>query len=466
MTWTENQNGRPSGGPMEEHGSATPRKGSIRSPKTRTGRFGKGWSNLWNAKMYKIYRDSFDHDYGQGGKSKAEGRTLAVMILTLLTMGMEISTGLFSHSMALLADGIHMGGHALALGLTFLGYYFTRKYAGDKRFTFGSGKITELIAFTSAILLMVSTLFIAYESVARLMNPKKIEAGTALLVAVVGLVVNLLSAWILGGGLEKIEGKLKSDRNGKNAKADGGAQGASTADGEAEPSHYDVHYGIKDPDKGVESFEEHSHVHSHMHAHLKKEYSPDGEAPNHDNHIDPSMIKKGEEDKYIVHSHVHAHAHAHEVGSHGLLEDEETDNNLKGAILHVLSDAATSVAAILGLMAAGMWRIYWFDALIALFASFLIAKWSISLMKETGGMLLDADRNIELENTVRDILSREPGTEVVDLHIWPVGQGAWTMTAALWHEGDLTPMDFKRKLEKVEGLYHPIIEVQKKEKAP
>ena len=127
----------------------------------------------------------------------SERRVLWVVVLTLFTMAAEISAGILFGSMALLADGWHMGTHAAALGITALAYHFARKHAQDRRFTFGTGKIGVLGGYSSAIVLAVVALLMAVESLERLFHPQSIRFNEALIVAVLGLVVNLVSALIL-----------------------------------------------------------------------------------------------------------------------------------------------------------------------------------------------------------------------------------------------------------------------------
>ena len=125
--------------------------------------------------------------------------TWRVAILTAVMMVGEIIAGLLFNSMALLADGWHMSTHALAIGLTGLAYLLSRRLANDERFTFGTWKIEILSSFTSALLLGVVALAMIVESAARLMHPVNISFDEALWVAVGGLVVNLISAWLLAG---------------------------------------------------------------------------------------------------------------------------------------------------------------------------------------------------------------------------------------------------------------------------
>ncbi|MBR9980923.1 MAG: CDF family Co(II)/Ni(II) efflux transporter DmeF [Desulfatitalea sp.] len=145
---------------------------------------------------YSLHKWSHAHDFALHDPAN-ERRVLLVVGLTLLTMVVEIAAGMAYGSMALLADGWHMGTHAAALGITAAAYYFARKHARNRRFTFGTGKISVLGGFTSAVVLAVVALLIAVESVRRLFHPQPIHFNEALVVAVIGLIVNLVSALLL-----------------------------------------------------------------------------------------------------------------------------------------------------------------------------------------------------------------------------------------------------------------------------
>jgi cation diffusion facilitator family transporter len=126
-----------------------------------------------------------------------ERRTRFVVALTAAMMVGEIAAGWAFGSMALLADGWHMATHAAALGIASLAYLFARRQAGNAHFTFGTGKFGDLAAFASAIILALIAVQIAYESVVRMFRPVPIVYGEAIAIAVLGLGVNLVSAWLL-----------------------------------------------------------------------------------------------------------------------------------------------------------------------------------------------------------------------------------------------------------------------------
>ena len=139
-----------------------------------------------------------DHTFGQNHKRSGESRTLIVVGLTLAMMVWEITAGVIYGSMALLADGLHMGSHAVALGIAAFAYAYARKQATSDRFSFGTGKVNALGGFTGAILLAVFALYMVIESVGRFIEPVEISFNGAIFVAFIGLVVNGISAWILG----------------------------------------------------------------------------------------------------------------------------------------------------------------------------------------------------------------------------------------------------------------------------
>ncbi|RDY67538.1 CDF family Co(II)/Ni(II) efflux transporter DmeF [Lysobacter soli] len=136
------------------------------------------------------------HAFDQGNPL-AERNTRRAMWLTLAMMVIEITGGWWFNSMAVLADGWHMSSHALALGLSAFAYACARRYAGDRRFAFGTWKIEILGGYTSAIALMGVAALMAFQSVERLFNPSAIHYEQAIAIAVVGLAVNLLCAWWL-----------------------------------------------------------------------------------------------------------------------------------------------------------------------------------------------------------------------------------------------------------------------------
>lgn len=140
------------------------------------------------------------HHVFSADKRAIEKSTLIVVIITFITMIAEILFGWLSHSMALLADGWHMGTHAFALGISLVAYVAARKFARDKSFTFGTWKIEILGAYTSAIVLGLVGLMMIYTSVERMIHPLGIYYNQALLVAVIGLAVNALCAVILNNG--------------------------------------------------------------------------------------------------------------------------------------------------------------------------------------------------------------------------------------------------------------------------
>lgn len=138
-----------------------------------------------------------DHTFAQHIQHKGERRTLIVLVLTLVTMVVEIGAGIAFGSIALLADGLHMGSHATALGINAFAYVYARRNADSPRFAFGTGKVNALGGYTGAILLAGFALTMAWEGFDRLLNPVPIIFNWAIAVAVIGLVVNAVSVLLL-----------------------------------------------------------------------------------------------------------------------------------------------------------------------------------------------------------------------------------------------------------------------------
>ena len=253
-------------------------------------------------------------------------RSILVLSISFTVMVVEILGGYAFNSMALLADGWHMGTHTIAIGITVLAYLYAKNKANDPSFAFGTWKVEILGAYTSALLLIFVGLTMGYESIERLFNPKTIDYGYAIATALIGLLVNALSALILGH-----------------------------------------------------------------------------------------------------HSHDHHHGHTHTVGhSHGRADNSdnksplETDLNLKAAYIHVITDAITSLLAIIALIAGLLFDWNWMDPLMGIVGSILVLLWSRSLIKQTTSILIDSGAQDETSETLREKIKHlvTDISDIQDLRIW------------------------------------------------
>lgn len=155
------------------------------------------------ATRYELEELASDHNFLGAAHDRNARRTSWVVGLTAAMMVAEIAAGWITGSMALLADGFHMATHAGALGVAAGAYWFAKRHAANPRFTFGTGKVGDLAGFASALILGVFAVGIAAESLSRLVNPVLVDFGDAIVVAVLGLMVNLVSAAMLGHGHER-----------------------------------------------------------------------------------------------------------------------------------------------------------------------------------------------------------------------------------------------------------------------
>lgn len=142
------------------------------------------------------------HDHVFLGASHEENakRTLWVVLLTVVMMVGEIAAGYITGSMALLADGFHMATHAGALGIAAAAYAYAKRHATNSGFSFGTGKVGDLGGFASALILGLVALAVGAESIVRLFQPNEVQFSIAIGIAIVGLLVNIVSALLLGHG--------------------------------------------------------------------------------------------------------------------------------------------------------------------------------------------------------------------------------------------------------------------------
>lgn len=287
----------------------------------------------------------------------AKKNTLYATLLTFVTMIVEIFGGYYYNSMALLADGWHMSSHVLALGMAYMAYVMAGKYANDFRFNFGTYKMEVLGGYTSAILLLVVAFFMAFHSVERIFNPVSIAYKEAITIAIVGLIVNLVCAWL-----------LKDDH----------------------------------------------------------------------------------------HHHGHDHHHTHEHGHH-----PHHDMNLKAAYLHVLADALTSVLAIIALTGGMIYGFSWLDPLMGIVGSVLVFVWAISLIKQSGKILLDAEMDAPIVEEVIEVVNAlQQNIIIEDLHVWRVGKGKFSCILTLNSGENIDVDDIKKELSIHEELVHISVEIK------
>lgn len=139
-----------------------------------------------------------------------EKKTMWVVMLTAITMLVEISYGIITNSMALLADGIHMASHVLALGLSWIAYIIVRKLENKENFKGNSKKILSLSGYSSGLMLLIFAIFILVEAIQRLYNPMQIRFTEAISIAILGLFINLISAMLLHHGKEHSDHNIKA----------------------------------------------------------------------------------------------------------------------------------------------------------------------------------------------------------------------------------------------------------------
>lgn len=155
------------------------------------------------------------------------------------------------------------------------------------------------------------------------------------------------------------------------------------------------------------------------------------------------------------HDHGHAHGHPHHEGH------QHHDLNLRAAYLHVLADAATSVAAILALAAGRLWGASWLDPVMGIAGALLVGRWALGLLRASGLVLLDAEMDAPVVEEIREVIAASPmPARILDLHVWRVGNDSYACILKLATEGAASADDFRRQLSIHEELVHVTVEIQ------
>jgi cation diffusion facilitator family transporter len=346
---------------------------------------------------------------------KSERKTWAVIGLCGAMMLLEIVGGSIFGSIALVADGLHMSTHAGALLLAALAYSYARKHSDDPRFTFGTGKLGDLAGFTSAVVLAMIALLIGYEAVSRLIAPVPIHFREAIPIAILGLTVNVTSAWLLTRGSDHHHGFGHARAHGEDED-----HRIATPNGDLilsifEKDHPAV-FRLRSEGKPIPATAATIET-------VRQDGARQVFAMEERDGYWQSSKEIPEPHQFIAYLHLggesypatfEEHAHGHDA-SH-------RDNNMRAAIIHVMADAAVSVLVIAGLLLARFFGWVWMDPLAGIAGACVIASWSYGLIRDTGAILLDINPDRVLADKVREVIETG-GDRLGDLHLWRLGPG-------------------------------------------
>jgi cation diffusion facilitator family transporter len=372
-----------------------------------------------------------------------ERKTWAVIILCGVMMLVEIVGGALFNSLALIADGLHMSTHAGAMLIAALAYTYARRHATDHRFVFGTGKLGDLAGFTSAIVLAVIALFIGYEAIERFISPVLISFTEAIPIAVGGLLVNIVSAWLLSG-----------DHHGHSHSPGGHSHGSAKSD-----------QGIADgyDDRGQSPATQFTVAPAEKRVPLLTQRGRDKHAHDHGDHAHDGHSHASDAEAGHTHSHS-GHggpAHTHEHGSAGTpAQATIRDNSIRSAYVHVLADTFVSVLAITGLILAKLYGWVWMDPLAGIIGAVVIANWSVTLIRDTAGVLLDVCPDEVTRERVRRTIESD-GDQVVDLHLWRLGPGHLAAVVAIATSKPRDATFYRGRLASFACLSHITVEVSR-----
>lgn len=411
-----------------------------------------------------------DHIFLGAAHEENERRTWMVIALCSAMMVAEIVGGSLFGSLALVADGLHMSTHAGAMLIAALAYTYARKHATDSRFVFGTGKLGDLAGFSSAIVLAMIALLIGYEAVSRFFSPVPIHFGQAIPIAVVGLLVNLASVWLLSGDHH---GHSHGHSHGHGHGHGHGHEDEHTH--EAEVQRIDGNAGVF----AVSIFEdgvppvfritpETANSKLTSDAVSVTTIRPDGTRQTFafadrggyleskedipEPHAFKAIVRLPDGEHQIeFEEHEHDHDDAHAAATR--------DHNIRSAYIHVIADAAVSVLAIIGLLLARAFGWLWMDPLAGVIGALVIANWSWGLMRDTGAILLDMNPDRRMAENVRHVIE-DNGDKVLDLHVWRLGPGHMSAVVSVaTNEALRSPSFYHAAFKRFKGLSHVTVEV-------
>ncbi len=399
-----------------------------------------------------------DHVFLGAGHDKNERKTWGVIALCSAMMAIEIIGGHLFGSLALVADGLHMSTHAGAMLIAALAYTYARKHANDPRFVFGTGKLGDLAGFTSAIILAMIALLIGYEAVSRFLSPVPIHFSEAIPIAVVGLLVNIVSAWLLSGDDHHGHGhghgthdvhEHHEEKQYINTQA--GVISLSVFE-DGVPPVFRIKAatdGTKLPAQEVTVTTIRPNGERQVFAFYQSSDFLESTTEIPEPHAFKAVLKLPTEEHNIAFEE-------HDHDDHGV---DARDHNMRAAYIHVIADAAISVLAIIGLLLAKTFGWLWMDPLAGIVGAFVIANWSFGLIRDTGAILVDISPGDKMANKVRAAVDAA-GDRLLDLHIWRLGPGHFgAIVSVATKASQRGPSFYHTVLRQFKGLSHISVEV-------
>ena len=407
------------------------------------------------------------------GHEQNERKTWGVIGLCGVMMVVEIVGGSMFGSLALVADGLHMSTHAGAMLIAALAYTYARRHAEDHRFVFGTGKLGDLAGFSSAVVLAMIALLIGYEAVMRFLAPVPIHFREAIPIAVVGLIVNIVSAWLLSGDHHgHAHGHSHGHSNGgahshhHAHESHDEAQRLLTANGyidlsifeDGVPPRFQLRFSEPEAARGarapnIETIRPDGTRQAFSLENRGDYWESNDEIP--EPHAFRAVVRAGDA-QYEAVFEEYAHVHPeHEGPASAALRD----NSIRSAYIHVLADAVVSVLAITGLVLARAFGWLWMDPLAGIVGALVIANWSYGLLRDTGGILLDMSPDPAMAEKVRRLIESD-GDRLVDLHLWRLGPGHLGAVVSVVTTRPRDAAFYRATLRQFQGLSHVTVEVQ------
>jgi cation diffusion facilitator family transporter len=387
-------------------------------------------------------------------------KTWAVMCLCGVTMMAQIVGGTVFGSLALVAGGLHILTQAGALLVGAMAHSYARRHATDMRFSFGTGKLGDLASFAGAVILAMVATLVGYEALTRLLDPVDIDVDIAQAtpIAMVGLVVSVITAWLLRSG---------SDAEGET---DTGVRRIETAwgalllevSGDGTKSRFRLRakaqFGAEVALDWQRTF-------------LETE-RPDG-CRQLFRFVDHGAFLESVEDILEPHEFVSRLALSHDGRQEDYVVDFEASDivdvpanlpmqkgrYLLSALGHVLTHGAVPALVLGSLMLADVLQWVWLDPLVSLVGAVAVACWSIGLIRDTGAILLDMSAKGPLASKIRDAVEIN-GDRLADLHLWRLGPGHLGAIVSVATDTPREDSYYRARLKRFDAVSHLTLEIR------
>lgn len=400
------------------------------------------------------------HEFPAASPARNQRRTWAVIWLCSAMLIAQIVGGMVVGSLSILAGALHMAAQVGSLLIAAMACFYARRHATDARFSFGVGKLRELAEFTGAVIVGTTALFIGCDALSRLSDPVGMDADGALPLALIGLVVNITSAWMLGSDAAAGPEPMASGRV-RRIETPWGPVGLNVSDEAGAPR---FRLFARPQRRGEAALPLHGALieterpdgHRHLFRFADRGSfleSTDDVAQPHEFVVRLSLSREGRQENYVVDFEAQDHSPVHtEPRKHLAARVHAVFNRLT-------AQASVPLLVLGGLLVAKLDDWLWIDPMVAMGGAWVSARWSIGRIRDTGPVLLDMSAEGPLALDIREAMEIN-GDRVASLHLWRLGSGQLGAIVSVSTDWPREDGYYRDKLKQFDSLSHLTLEIR------